>query len=384
MQNAPQTTKKGISADWLVRGVLTKVGDIFDRLTGRGYKPSSSLATSELIERMKFLMDSEAVDEGGRIFVPHNVKLRMQWDKFSTDSTESLRALENEFLIAAVDHINDKRYYTKAPLHVEAKPDYFTQGVKLFVSFDRFADDDKEAAIHVSVPGDTAKQIDIPADAIPALERTITVQFSFGGNPFQKELAITQGQRLSVGRTKENDLAIDDPSMSKYHASLALDAEGNLLVADTGSTNGTFVNGERIAYGKTAMITERDKVRFGLVDASFKIPPLPVVAAQTEVLENVPDEVPDTETFTVGDFEFTKRTETIMPATEPAIAIEKPVESLPDVTLPSFDAPAENVPAATLPSFELPANGDESIPDQPFLTSPSVELKRKEDEIEIP
>ena len=136
MQNAPQTTKKGISADWLVRGVLTKIGDIFDRLTGRGYKPSSSLATSELIERLKFLLDSEAEEEDGRTFVPHNVKLKMQWDKFSTDSTESLRELENEFLVAAIDHINDKRYYTNAPFHVEAKPDYFTQGVKLFVSFD--------------------------------------------------------------------------------------------------------------------------------------------------------------------------------------------------------------------------------------------------------
>src|SRR5215213_9712892 len=114
MQNAPQTTKKSISADWLVRGILTKIGDIFDRLTGRGYKPSSSLATSELIERLKFLMDSEAVEENGRMFVPNFVKLKMQWDKFSTDSEESMRALENEFLVAAIDHINDKRYYTKA------------------------------------------------------------------------------------------------------------------------------------------------------------------------------------------------------------------------------------------------------------------------------
>jgi hypothetical protein len=46
MQNAPQSAKKGISADWLVRGVLTKIGDIVDRLTGRRYKPSSSLATA--------------------------------------------------------------------------------------------------------------------------------------------------------------------------------------------------------------------------------------------------------------------------------------------------------------------------------------------------
>ncbi|MGH9948552.1 MAG: hypothetical protein ACRD6X_15345, partial [Pyrinomonadaceae bacterium] len=154
MTSSPETRKTKFTPDWLVGGVLTKIGDIFDRLTGRGYKPSSTLATSELIERMKFLLDSEAENKDGRKFVPHNIKLKMQWDKFSTDSEDSLRALENEFLTAAVDHVNDKRYYTHAPFHVEAKPDYFTQGVKLFVSFDTFSDDDEDAAISVAVPGE--------------------------------------------------------------------------------------------------------------------------------------------------------------------------------------------------------------------------------------
>ena len=366
MQNAPQTTKKGISADWLVRGVLTKIGDIFDRLTGRGYKPSSSLATSELIERLKFLLDSEAEEEDGRTFVPHNVKLKMQWDKFSTDSTESLRELENEFLVAAIDHINDKRYYTKAPLHVEAKPDYFTQGVKLFVSFDTFADEDEEAAIHVSVPGEKKGQAE--TDAAPAIERTITVQYSFGGNPFQKDLRIKQGDRLSVGRTKENHLAIDDASISKYHASLALNAEGELLLADTGSTNGTFVNGERIAYGKAVKVTERDKVRFGLVEASFTVPPMPAAAAPTEVMSD-DSEVPDTETFKVGDFEFTSRTEKALPATEASVEIPEEAK--------------QPIAAPTVAAIELPKNGNDVVSEQPPLTSSSIEIKEEKD-LDIP
>jgi len=58
MEKTPQTAKKSVSADWLVRGVLTKIGDIFDRLTLRGYKPSSTLAATELIDRMKVLLES--------------------------------------------------------------------------------------------------------------------------------------------------------------------------------------------------------------------------------------------------------------------------------------------------------------------------------------
>jgi pSer/pThr/pTyr-binding forkhead associated (FHA) protein len=360
MQNAPQTSKKSISADWLVRGILTKIGDIFDRLMGRGYKPSSSLATSELIERLKFLMDSEAVEENGRMFVPNFVKLKMQWDKFSTDSAESMRALENEFLVAAIDHINDKRYYTKAPFHVEAKRDYFTKGVKLFVSFDGFSDDDNDRGISVAVPGE--KTFEAAAANEPLPERTIIVQFAFGANPFQKELKIRQGERLSVGRTKENHLAIEDPSLSKYHASLALDADGNLLLADTGSTNGTFLNGERIAYGKAVVVTERDKVRFGLVDATFKIAPLPPAA--TEVSGGAA-EIPDTQSYTIGDMEFTTRDETSLPATEPAINVDV------------------GRAAPTIPTSESPKNGDESVAEQPPVTVSSIELN-KEDEIEIP
>ena len=141
------------SADWLLRGVLTKLGDIFDRFTGRRWIPSSSLAASELSERMKQLLNAEAKNVAGKgVVVPHNIKLKIQWDKFSTDSESSLKALETELLTSAVDHINDSLYYTYAPLSLEVKPDYFTEGVKLLVSFEKFNDDTTEAEVNVSVP----------------------------------------------------------------------------------------------------------------------------------------------------------------------------------------------------------------------------------------
>ena len=53
MPEQNNSAKKKLSLDWLMRGVLTKVGDTLDRLTGRRWNPSSSLATSELIEKLK-------------------------------------------------------------------------------------------------------------------------------------------------------------------------------------------------------------------------------------------------------------------------------------------------------------------------------------------
>ncbi|MGH9949205.1 MAG: FHA domain-containing protein, partial [Pyrinomonadaceae bacterium] len=192
---------------------------------------------------------------------------------------------------------------------------------------------------------------------------SITYRYSIGADAIEKKITANQGERLSVGRTKENNIAIDDPSLSKYHASLMLDRDGNLKLADTGSTNGTFVNGERIEYGKAMAITERDKVRFGLIDVTFSIPRKPVTPKTAAELSK-------TEKFSVGEFEFTTRTEIISPA---AIAASTPKD------VPNSNA-APTIPA--IPKDEIPKEDSEPIAPQPQLTSDSIELDKND--IEIP
>jgi pSer/pThr/pTyr-binding forkhead associated (FHA) protein len=52
-------------------------------------------------------------------------------------------------------------------------------------------------------------------------------------------------QALSIGRDNANDIIIDHPLASRRHARLEFDENG-YAVRDLDSTNGTFVNGERI------------------------------------------------------------------------------------------------------------------------------------------
>jgi hypothetical protein len=310
MPDKPETPKKSITPDWLVQGALTKIGDTFDRLTGRRWQPSSSLATSGLIERLKMLLDAEVKENGNGKYVPHNIKLKMQWDKFSTDAEESLRKLEHEMLTAAVDHINDRRYYTYAPLKVEVKPDYFTSGVKLFVSFDKFDEQEREAELNVTVPAAYVAHL-IPAEIKELASGTLTLKFDVGRGPIEKAVHLEEGQRVSIGRTKENAIAIDHTSVSKMHGSLLLSSEGKLKVADTGSTNGTFLNGERIAYGKAIEILAGDKLMFGAIDVETAFTPT------THPVEQV-SATARTEAYTVGDMQFMKKTEVIAPAVNTA------------------------------------------------------------------
>jgi len=59
---------------------------------------------------------------------------------------------------------------------------------------------------------------------------------------------------VSVGRHANNDVVINDASVSKFHAIIKCDAQGQYSLFDGGSTNGTCVEG-------TAAPTTKDRVR---------------------------------------------------------------------------------------------------------------------------
>lgn len=84
------------------------------------------------------------------------------------------------------------------------------------------------------------------------------------GMPLEGRFAILGTMR--VGRSRECDIFLVDPSVSRNHALLEVHGE-TVVVRDAGSTNGTFVNGERVqlrtlragdrvAFGKTEMVVE--------------------------------------------------------------------------------------------------------------------------------
>lgn len=66
--------------------------------------------------------------------------------------------------------------------------------------------------------------------------------------------------KLILGRSRSCDIRLKADTVSRLHAALIWQ-EGQLLVEDLGSSNGTFVNGEKITAAKT--LVAGDSVRFG-------------------------------------------------------------------------------------------------------------------------
>ncbi|MEC9341950.1 MAG: FHA domain-containing protein [Pseudomonadota bacterium] len=71
-----------------------------------------------------------------------------------------------------------------------------------------------------------------------------------------------------IGRGVDNDIVVDDPSVSRRHARFFSDA-GVWNVQDLGSTNGVRINGEPV---KRARLYDGDRVRLGKVRIKFETP----------------------------------------------------------------------------------------------------------------
>jgi Protein of unknown function (DUF3662)/Inner membrane component of T3SS, cytoplasmic domain len=78
---------------------------------------------------------------------------------------------------------------------------------------------------------------------------------------------VLSGDRLVVGRSRECDLVVDDPNVSRRHMEVRRDDAG-WVVADLGSTNGTKLNGRRV---DEAPLEPGDEVAVGVSRYTFEV-----------------------------------------------------------------------------------------------------------------
>jgi hypothetical protein len=266
---APKKKREEALPERLLRKVLENMGDVVDRKFGRTVEPKSGLTTTKLVERMKRLIDERVRNEGpkGRI-APHLMKLKLEWGTHAEAPPEILKELEHELLAEAIDHINDHRYRTLAPVRIESEVDIFTTGVSVDPTFGEFEEelrqqDEARRAAQAGIP--------IPTAAPPVPDVTLIARVTMRDTTRELPLVFAPGgRRINVGRVSDNDLSLNDGSVSKIHAALVMNKEGTLLVADTGSTNGTYINGRRIAYGESRPIEDGDVVGFGDIEVRFR------------------------------------------------------------------------------------------------------------------
>ncbi len=152
---------------------------------------------------------------------------------------------------------------------------------------------------------------------------------------------------LRIGRMAAHEVSLDDGQVSRTHAKLWVQ-ENQLYIQDEGSTNGTWVNDQRIS--KPTSIQPGDKVRTGNTVFEVTVKPIGVVPAR--VSQAAPEGVPIVPIVIVGGVVLlilisvmlrrvvlSPHTPTVIPS---AVPTELPTEATAEVATPE-PTPTETV-----------------------------------------
>jgi len=114
-------------------------------------------------------------------------------------------------------------------------------------------------------------------------ERAYALRF-ISGKYQGGEYPLQDARDLVIGRSSDLDMVLIEDMVSRKHAKITLQ-DGAITIADLGSTNGTFVNGEKV---KKAQLKDGDRVLIGtsilkLVTVQRSAQPIDARAAQQQL-----------------------------------------------------------------------------------------------------
>jgi pSer/pThr/pTyr-binding forkhead associated (FHA) protein len=78
---------------------------------------------------------------------------------------------------------------------------------------------------------------------------------------------VLSGSRVVLGRSREADIVLQDPNVSRRHAELRRE-DGGWQIVDLGSTNGIKVNGRRV---DNQPLSAGDQITIGVTDLTFEL-----------------------------------------------------------------------------------------------------------------
>ena len=91
------------------------------------------------------------------------------------------------------------------------------------------------AVLYVGAPAEPGPEVDAAAARLHVV-----------AGPDAGGVHLLHGSRIGIGRSSDADVPLDDPDVSRLHCTVTIAADGQVSVADLGSTNGTTLDGARV------------------------------------------------------------------------------------------------------------------------------------------
>ena len=254
----------------MLRNLEAKLGGLVEGAFGRAFR--TSVQPVELAHKLAKEMEDNQMVSVSRVYVPNHYRVFLSpKDREQFASYEP--ALRKELSDYLLEHSRQESFALstrpQVEFHTDERLDLGEFGIQAQLlappeDEDQQAEPSPEARApsagdfgHTMVysPSRDARRIEPAHDRRHAL-------LVVGGRR-----NVLSGSRVVVGRSREADIVLQDPNVSRRHAELRRD-EGGWQVVDLGSTNGIKVNGRRV---DNQPLSAGDKITIGVTDLTFEL-----------------------------------------------------------------------------------------------------------------
>jgi hypothetical protein len=248
----------------MLRNLEAKLEGLVQGAFSRAFK--SGVQPVELARKLAREMDSHKAQSISRVYVPNQYTV---W--LSPQDREQFSGYESALTKELSDHLLE--HARAEGLTVSTRPSV------TFATDDRlgvgefgiqaqlvYAPEDDSQEAEPAGFGQTMvyspNRVERPLEEPEAPSRAVRALLVGGG-----KRRMLSGERLVLGRSREADLVVDDPNVSRRHAELRREGQ-DWRIVDLGSTNGVKVNGRRV---EQAQLEPGDGIVLGTYEMSFEV-----------------------------------------------------------------------------------------------------------------
>jgi len=236
--------------EFFLRRLFERIGGAFDFALRRPMNPQPRTDLSALVPAIERAIEERLRREDGQVSAPNLIELRYDFETFSSLTPSRIKFLERELTATVFEYINNRRYRTQAPVSVRITFDVFTTRHSVKARFpDEVVEENKTESVQ------------------PAAGLILRLK----GSGLELRTELSGEGRAGVGRSRDNQMVIDDGTVSNFHAAFTVGSNGVLWLTDLGSSNGTYVNGVRLNSGEKVSVRSGDRLRVGNVELTLSV-----------------------------------------------------------------------------------------------------------------
>jgi Protein of unknown function (DUF3662)/FHA domain len=253
----------------VLRTLEQKIEALFEGVFGRAFR--TNVQPVELARKLAKEMDDHRMVSVSRVYVPNEYTIYLSTeDRTQFESYEESLKLELQEYLA--EHARRESYALLTSPRVLLETDDDLELGEFGIAT-RMVQPKGAGAEAAPTPEPGATMIYKPTPAVQPTEAVSAEELGM-----QREIAVLTAngerhevtrRRVVIGRSRECDVQIPDPNISRRHAELQQEG-ATYWIVDLDSTNGIEVNGQRT---KRAKLSDGDRVKMGSTEIVFSREP---------------------------------------------------------------------------------------------------------------